>query len=78
MQGIKQRNKCINILRINRCFLPYTSLISKDSLALHAITLQSKNLTINNGICTYPITLGYKNKDNTLVENTCNKEISRF
>ena len=36
------------------------------------------NAAINNTIHTYPITLGHKNKDNILTENTYIQEINKL
>ena len=66
------------LLEFRDIFSPCTSLTVKYSLVFHVITLQSKDAAINNSICTYPITLGYEDKDNMLVENAFIEEISNL
>ena len=57
-------------------FNPCTSLTTSDSLLLHTLTLQPIDPTNDNAICTCSITLGHKNKDKMLIENTCIDEMN--
>ena len=50
-------------------FSPCTSLTTKDSLILNAMTFQLMNLGIRNCICVHLIALGYKGKNSMLTKN---------
>ena len=45
---------------------------------LHAATCQLSNAAAANLICACLIALGYKNKDNAMIETTCIKELNKF
>ena len=51
-------------------FSLHTTLSSSDGLLLHTFILQPIDLTIDNAICVYQVTLECKNKDNTITEHT--------
>ena len=45
------------------CFSPYSLITNKDGLLLHILTLLSIDLTVDNSMYTYPITLGNNQKN---------------
>ena len=49
-------------------FIPNASVTSIEGLLLCTLTLQSRDATFDDPLCTYPVALGHKNKSNIMHE----------